>query len=566
MAISIKKKGGENQALPTTDLGVRSGEQARARAPAVERDDAGAPTFRPPGAPGPTARSPAPAPTPTQVDTSIGIDSAEADATEVDLPDPPEPAAPVPEDPGTLIDNSLSTTVVENDGQVPAAIYKTGRSGRAGIQPGEVIDDRYRLQSSLGSGGMAQVWLAEHIAIEKKVAIKVLAPKGSSADPRGQLAERFLREAKATAAIKHSGVVDITDFGRLPSGLPYFVMEHLEGGTLHQAIVEHGPMHWLDARDALVELADALIAAHAQGIVHCDLKPSNIFLMGEPGQHSLKIIDFGIAKLTQLSATAKNITTPGMITGTPTYMSPEQTRGRALDARTDIYALGCIAYFLMHGRPPFEAEENSQLLKMQLFSRPTPLKDLVPEIPDALCEVIAKALEKDPDSRFQTMEAMRDALAASGDDFDLDAKPYVREDAKTLIRKLDAPLKVSTSNHPLASGRPLRPPAASDAVTIAPGAMSGAIERNANEASQSRASASHADASSASQSTGATASSSTSEPSPTERSGVTSPQPVPARSLRSPAPVQPQSSPLVPVLIGLLVLALGAIAWLVATR
>lgn len=518
MTISLKKKGDDERPLATHDVLVAPKAPDAAAEPTRQLEPEDSPRVHNE----PVHRAPSFSPPPGLVASSPDPDLAATGEME-------------------RIKQLRTTTRVEmNDDDVPRAIYKHAAS-TAGFRPGMVIDERYRLKESIGSGGMAQVWLAEHIAIEKLVAIKVLAPRGASADPHGELADRFLREAKATAAIKHTGVVDITDFGRIESGVPYFVMEHLDGETLHSVIRHDGPMHWLDARDTLTALAEALDAGHARGIVHCDLKPSNVFVVEQNGARAFKIIDFGIAKLTEFANRGKSITIEGTITGTPSYMSPEQTRGRELDARTDVYALACMAYFLLSGRPPFEAKDTGTLLKMQLYSPPPVLRDLDPEIPVALEAAIAKALEKDPDKRHQTMREFRHDLEAAGEDFAVqkavDHVEHERDNAKTLIRYVEriepGPSDADLSGSRSASGSGVMTAFSSSSNPVVSSTSTGPAEAAASRSE------------------------------PVLRPP---PQPKPSDLMRSPAPAPPRANHTLTIVFGVIALIATAVAVYALTK
>ena len=273
---------------------------------------------------------------------------------------------------------------------------------------GVTIDGRYRVESVLGEGGMGVVYLARHKVIDKNVAIKVL--RADLANDKATT-ERFLQEAKAASSIGNPHIIDISDFGQLPDGSTYFVMEWLDGQPLARVLEETNPLPVTRAVDIAQQIAVALAAAHARGIVHRDLKPDNIFLIRDgDGQDFVKILDFGIAKVA--SAGAK-LTRAGAVFGTPLYMSPEQAAGTPVDARTDIYALGVILYELVSGRVPFDADNFMGILTQHMFKAPTPFRDLDPPHPDVPAEleaVIFKALSKKPEQRYQTMEALAQDL------------------------------------------------------------------------------------------------------------------------------------------------------------
>jgi tRNA A-37 threonylcarbamoyl transferase component Bud32 len=275
----------------------------------------------------------------------------------------------------------------------------------------QLVADRYRVIRKLGEGGMGAVYLAEHVVIEKKFALKVLAPELAR---RADLVARFLQEARSASRIGHENVIDISDFGQSPDGLVYIAMEFLDGQDLGQIARTQGAMDWKDARDIVLQICRALRAAHDKGIVHRDMKPENIFLIQREGQpHFVKILDFGIAKVMGLDPNGPRLTRTGMIFGTPEYMAPEQAEGKDTDHRADIYAVGCILYHLITGQTPFVAESFMTMLTKHLMEDPVPPSVRRPDIAitpemDAL---VLKALEKDRDNRWQSMAELLDAVA-----------------------------------------------------------------------------------------------------------------------------------------------------------
>ncbi|HXI57549.1 MAG TPA: serine/threonine-protein kinase [Polyangia bacterium] len=271
----------------------------------------------------------------------------------------------------------------------------------------------YRAVSLLGEGGMGAVYLAEHRSIGRRVAVKVLH-RNLSLDP--QLLARFLNEARTANAIRHPNIIEILDSGALSDGMPYLVMELLEGESLAARISRLGRLPVRSALRFAYQTASALGAAHAKGIVHRDLKPDNMFVV--PDQEitdgeRLKILDFGIAKLQEGGAGGSVKTRTGAVMGTPLYMSPEQCRGvREIDHRSDIYSLGIILYEMVSGRPPFVSEGFGDLVNMHLNMPVPSLSALVPEVPPKLEALIMRSLAKNPDDRFADMAAVREALKA----------------------------------------------------------------------------------------------------------------------------------------------------------
>lgn len=285
---------------------------------------------------------------------------------------------------------------------------------------GQTIDEKWRIETKLGQGGMGAVYLAQQLNIERKVAIKVMR-KGL--DSGKEYIERFLREANVASQVSHPHMVSIFDFGQLEDGGLFIVMEYLDGDALGER-VQDNPLTVNQALDVTSQLCAALAAAHAGGIVHRDLKPDNIFLLDMPGGDIfVKVLDFGIAK--HLNA-QKAVTQTGQVFGTPEYMSPEQCRGESgIDQRSDLYSLGCILYELMTGRVPFRA---SSLLKILFMHVSDPIPALELKHPDGslreLEEIALKLLEKDPDKRYGSALEVRQAI----------------EEARRTIKGHDVPL------------------------------------------------------------------------------------------------------------------------------
>jgi serine/threonine protein kinase len=275
----------------------------------------------------------------------------------------------------------------------------------------------YLVTQKLGEGGMGSVYLAEHPSIGKKVALKVLHSEFST---NQEVAARFFHEAKAVNDIGHPNIVDIVDFGIIQSGggreqLVYFIMEYLAGVTLSHLIKTESPLPPERALSIALQVADALSASHKCGIVHRDLKPDNIILLQRGRERDfVKLLDFGIAKLTGGSSMSSHRTRTGIVMGTPAYMSPEQCEGRdSLDLRTDVYALGIVMYEMLTGRVPFLGEGYGEILVQHLTQRPIPPSQFR-ILPPHIEVVVMKALEKRPDMRYPTMEefmrAMSDAV------------------------------------------------------------------------------------------------------------------------------------------------------------
>jgi serine/threonine protein kinase len=259
---------------------------------------------------------------------------------------------------------------------------------------------------------MGAVYLAEHIVIEKKLALKVLAPELAR---RPDLVARFLQEARSASKIGHENVIDISDFGQSSDGYVYIAMEFLDGKDLGEIVRKSGPLAWGKTREIVLQICRALRAAHDKGVVHRDMKPENIFLIHREGQpHFVKILDFGIAKLMGIDPNGPRLTRTGMIFGTPEYMAPEQAEGKDADHRVDIYAVGCILYHLITGQTPFIADSFMTMLTKHLLEDPVAPSVRRPDLkitPD-MDALVLKALAKDRDHRWQSMPELLEAILA----------------------------------------------------------------------------------------------------------------------------------------------------------
>lgn len=260
---------------------------------------------------------------------------------------------------------------------------------------------RYVLSRKLGAGGMAEVWEAFDEGLHRSVAVKVVRDEIAG---EAEFRERFIREARLAAGLEHPRILPIYDFGT-EAGVTYLVMPLLPGGSLRERIT--GPVHPEEAIESLASIAAALDHAHARGVLHRDVKPSNVLV---DASGSLLLADFGLAKSTAVSS---ELTATGMVVGTPAYMAPEQAIGRPVDARADQYALGVLAFELLTGRTPFRSESPFAVLDKHLREAPPPPSMFVPSLPPSVDAVLARALAKQPQERFATCREMVEALAVA---------------------------------------------------------------------------------------------------------------------------------------------------------
>ncbi len=277
----------------------------------------------------------------------------------------------------------------------------------AELSPGTEVGG-YVVEAKIGEGGMGVVYGAHHPRIGKRVAIKVLSP-AFCGDPA--TVERFEQEARLVNEIRHPNIVDVFQFGELADGRSFFVMEWLEGESL-SARLEKGPMPPREAIDVLDAMCDALEAAHEKGVIHRDLKSDNVFIVPVRKEKRVKLLDFGLAKLDTGRNDPDSIhkTKDGIVVGTPAYMSPEQARGKKVDHRTDIYALGCLAYKMVTGTLPFNADNAMDLIVKQLNDAPPSPTKLAPRTPAPLSRVIQRMMSKAPEDR-PTLAEIRKVLA-----------------------------------------------------------------------------------------------------------------------------------------------------------
>jgi serine/threonine-protein kinase len=285
------------------------------------------------------------------------------------------------------------------------ALFACGRLSRQSPQALESdMLGQYQLRRPLRAGGMGRVYLAEHVPLGRTCAVKVIVPAQAS-DPATR--DRFEREARAMASLSHPNVVAVYDSGRTEDGTCYYVMEYLRGLSLEEVVAREGALPPARAVHVLRQVCDALREAHGLGLLHLDIKPSNVIACRRGGADLVKLVDFGLVQQADGGEADE-----GAPIGSPPYMSPEQAGGQgALDARSDLYSLGGVAYFLLVGHPPFVRENALQMLLAHACDPITPPSELRPEVPADVQEVVLRCLEKDPDRRYPDAHALAAALA-----------------------------------------------------------------------------------------------------------------------------------------------------------
>jgi len=305
------------------------------------------------------------------------------------------------------------------------------------LAPGTVLLGKYRIDEVIGTGGMGRVVRASHLYLQQSVAIKILLPQMAESP---STVARFLREAQATVRLKSEHIARVIDVGTMPDGIPFMVMEHLEGNDLNQILRHHGPQVPEIVCDLMLQACEGMAEAHAMGIVHRDIKPSNFYITRRPdGSMLLKILDFGISKT---PVGYEELTGTQTVIGTPTYMSPEQMKsGKQTDARSDIWSMGVVMYQLLHGRPPFSGESYAELVLKVGTEPPAPV-DL--QLPAGLGDVILRCLEKEQKNRLQNVGELARMLA-----------PYAT-DPSTAAAAAARTTRILTARHnqPHPDGRP----------------------------------------------------------------------------------------------------------------
>jgi serine/threonine protein kinase len=316
----------------------------------------------------------------------------------------------------------------------------------SGVKPGDVLAGKYRVERVLGEGGMGIVVAARHLQLDEMVALKFLLPEALG-NPAS--IARFIREGRAAVKIKSEHVARVSDVGQLENGAPYLVMEYLDGGDLDAWLRQRGALPVEQAVEFVLQACVAVAEAHALGIVHRDLKPANLFCVRRSdGQLAIKVLDFGISKLTDASASGPAMTRTSAVMGSPLYMSPEQMQSsKRVDARTDLWALGVVLYELITGRSPFLAESVMELAVKIANEPPPPLRSLRPEAPAGLEGAIVKCLQKNPAERYANVGELAQALA-----------PFAPLRARSSVERITGIVQSSKQSQP----EVVRMPAASE--------------------------------------------------------------------------------------------------------
>jgi eukaryotic-like serine/threonine-protein kinase len=348
-------------------------------------------------------------------------------------------------------------------GSVATDVSSTGARDLVAIpQPGEVIAGKYRVEGTVGSGGMGVVLAARHLQLGQAVAIKVLG-LALSDERRPEAISRFFREGRAAAALQGDHVVKVHDVGVLDSGMPFMVMELLKGADLSSVLESLQSLSIEQAVECVLQAGDAIAQAHRQGIVHRDLKPSNLFVTERSdGSALIKVLDFGISKSLNESRVQGDLTTTRTVLGSPFYMSPEQVRdAKNVDNRTDVWALGAILHELLSGHPPFEADTLPGACAAIVADAPPSLRSLRADVPPEIEAIVLRCLEKEPNRRFPRVEELLSALEPFSARALKRQPPRIEIASVRLVSVVPPPIGVS------AATIPTLPADASDDATLA---------------------------------------------------------------------------------------------------
>ena len=279
---------------------------------------------------------------------------------------------------------------------------------------GQTLAEKYRIEELIAEGGMGAVYRGTHVLMDKTVAVKVLHPALAADD---KIVARFSREARAASRLSHPHALSVTDFGESENGVVFLVMEYLKGQTLKEVIHGEGQMPLPRVIEIVRQICGALEAAHAEGVVHRDLKSDNIMLLDIGGGDWAKVLDFGIAKITEKVGQDPALTAPNLIIGTPQYMSPEQcSQAAEIDSRSDIYSFGVILYEMLVGHVPFTGESPTAIMMKHLQEPPPSVLEERKDLPAAVGRVVTRAMAKRPEDRFQTVSELSEELAAAAEE------------------------------------------------------------------------------------------------------------------------------------------------------
>jgi serine/threonine protein kinase len=383
---------------------------------AERRLQAQVPPQAPPQAPAqPVQASPQPAkpkPAGSQQARPAGSQQARPAGSQQARPVPSPPPSPPPQAPGDSSPKSVLNPSAQN--QPARAPSKSRPKSGDEIYINQVLNNRFKVESKIGEGGFGAVYRGVQLATGRKVALKLLHPEMTKDE---NLVARFRREGMVLCNLRDAHTITTYDFDQTPDGTLYIAMELLEGKSLHQIFHEQAPLDWKRVFKIITEMCSSLAEAHAQGIVHRDLKPENVYLESRPGNPEfVKILDFGIAKVMRgdtIDPQSPQLTATGQTLGTLEYMSPEQLMGKPLDGRSDVYALGVLAYEMITGRLPFpDAKGPAGLITAQLKQTPAPPSLATPkaQLPKAADRAILKCLEKDKNNRYPDVSALAAAL------------------------------------------------------------------------------------------------------------------------------------------------------------
>ena len=325
-------------------------------------------------------------------------------------PAPPTAPRPLPRAPSSVPSvPSLASAATATADEAPSwtALGGVPPSVRPESLVGRVLDGKYKALRVIGAGAMGFVVECEHLQLRRRVAVKVLH---STAAAKPVLVKRFRHEARILGALGHPNVCAVFDIGALPEGLPFLVMELLEGETLADRIDREGQLPLRDTLDVVAQICGGLAAAHENKVIHRDVKPENVFLVHRPGvAPTVKVIDFGISKIVEPDHT--QLTHAGKVMGSPAYMAPEQTVGDAIDARVDVYATGVVMYECLTGRRPFEAHDIETLLRRIQEARAPSMRSHRPELPELFERVVERAMSRNLSGRYASaLELQRDVL------------------------------------------------------------------------------------------------------------------------------------------------------------